>query len=481
MLPRRALKPTQRVFPDPHLGRYGAQLGLVCPLDFRYGRPEVKRLFEEEARLSYVLRVEAALARAHADLGHIPKAAADEIERKASPKFVKLDRVKAIEAEIRHDLMAIVKALEEVCDAGAGGHVHLGATSYDAIDTGVALQLRDALDEIESSLRRLLAALVTLAKKHRSTVMLGRTHGQAAVPTTFGYKMIVFAAEVGRHLDRLAEGRPRICAGKMSGAVGTGAGFGADHEKVQDRVMKALGLEAEDAATQIVQRDRYVELIAWCANVATSMEKFATEIRNLQRTEINEAAEAFDVKKQVGSSTMAQKQNPVLSEQVSGLARLVRAGVHPAMDNAIQWHERDLANSSAERFLIPHTLILTDWVVAKMADVFEGLRVNPERMIANLEATGGSIMAESLLLTLARKGVSRQEAHEHVRRLSMAARNGGGSLAAAAAKDKLLAKHLTAKEIRASLDPAAYVGTAPSRVERLAKALTAKASTTKRR
>lgn len=455
-------------------------MGLVCPLDFRYGRPEVKRLFSEEARLDYLLRVEAALARAHAKLGHIPKAAAAEIGRRASSEFVKVKRVKQIEAEIRHDLMAVVKALEEACKGSAGGFVHLGATSYDAIDTGIALQLRDALDEIENALRRLLIALVKVARRHKDTVMLGRTHGQAAVPTTFGYKMIVFASEVGRHLERLAEQRPRICAGKMSGAVGSGAGFGADHERLERLVMDELGLELEAAATQIVQRDRYVELIALCANVATSMEKFATEIRNLQRTEIAEAAEAFDVKRQVGSSTMAQKQNPVLSEQVSGLARLVRSAIHPAMDNAIQWHERDLANSSAERFLIPHTLILTDWCVSKMADVFEGLRVDPARMRRNLEASRGLPMAEALLLALARKGVSRQEAHEHVRRISMRVREGEGTLDEAAAVDEHLRGNLSRREIARALDPKTYVGSAPRRVERIARELTAKASKAKR-
>lgn len=455
-------------------------LGLVCPLDFRYGRREVKDLFSEEHRLSYLLRVEAALARAHADLGHFPKEAAEEIARKAHPRFVKVERVKAIEAEIWHDLMAVVRALEEVCEGGAGGYVHLGATSYDIIDTAVALQIRDALEALEASLVRLRSALVKLARRHRSTIMLGRTHGQAAVPTTFGYKMIVFASEVDRHLVRLAEARPRICAGKMSGAVGTAAGFGPDAERLQTLVMRRLRLEAEEAATQIVQRDRYVELFAFLANVATSMEKFATEVRNLQRTEIAEAAEAFDVRRQVGSSTMAQKQNPVLSEQVSGLARLVRANVGPAMENALQWHERDLANSSAERFLVPHALILADWITVKMAEVFEGLRVDAARMRTNLEATRGLIMAESLLLALARKGVSRQEAHEHVRRLTMRLRSGRGTLGNMAQKDAKLRRRLTIPEIRKALDPAQYLGTAPARVARLARRFTQAPAPSKR-
>lgn len=446
-------------------------LGLVCPLEFRYGRPEVRRLFAEEARLEYLLRVEAALARAHAEVGNVPAAAADEIERKASLKFVTVERVRAIEKETRHDLMAVVRALAEQCQAEAGGYVHLGATSYDIIDTGIALQLRDALGETHKSLLRLLRALVALARKHKATLMLGRTHGQAALPTTFGYKMIVFAAEVGRHLERLEEATPRVCVGKMSGAVGTAAGFGPRADRIQDHVMKRLGLRAEEAATQIVGRDRFVELFALLANIATSMEKFATEIRNLQRTEIAEAAEPFDVRKQVGSSTMAQKQNPVISEQVSGLARLVRANVAPAMENAIQWHERDLANSSAERFLLPHALILTDWTVHQMAGVFGGLRVDAKRMRANLAATQGQVMSEPLLLALARKGMGRQEAHERVRRLAFSAQKRNQTLEAAALADATIKRRLKPAEVRAALDPARYLGTAVERVEALAREL----------
>lgn len=451
-------------------------MALVCPLEFRYGRPQLHALFTEEARLGYVLEVEAALARGHAKQGRIPAKAAKEITKKATPQYVRLGRVKEIESEIRHDLMAVVRALEEVCADGAGGHVHLGATSYDAIDTAIALQFRDALELIEGSLQSLVSALLKQAKKHRDTVCLGRTHGQAAVPTTFGYKIAVFAAETGRHLERLREMRPRILVGKMSGAVGTAAGFGDDALELEEIVMNDLGLGAEEAATQIVQRDRWVELFAWCANVATSVEKFATEIRNLQRTELQEAAEAFDVKKQVGSSTMAQKKNPVLSEQVSGLARLVRANLVPEMENAIQWHERDLANSSAERFLVPHTLVLTDWIVHQMAQVFDNLWVDAKRMRKNLDDQRGLVMAESLLLALSRKGVSRQDAHEHVRRISMKIRDGSGTLLEAAARDATLSKKLKATELRSAMDPSKYVGTAPARVDAILKRLRPQAS-----
>lgn len=445
-------------------------MGLVCPLEFRYGRPAIRRLFTEDARLDYILQVEAALARAQARVGTIPRAHAAVITQKASPRFVKLARVKAIEAEIRHDLMAIVKALAERCGP-AGGSVHRGATSYDMVDTGAALQMRDALAEIDGQLRRLLAALLRLAKKHRRTVMLGRTHGQAAVPITFGLKLIVFASEVARHLERLQEVRRRVLVGKMSGAVGTGAGFGAHADRIQALVMKDLDLGVEEAATQIVQRDRYIDLMAFCANVATSMEKFGTEIRNLQRTELWEAAEAFDVKKQVGSSAMPQKQNPTLSEQVCGLARLVRANLGPTMENAVQWHERDLANSAGERFLLPHTLILTDWVVHQMGNVFRGLRVFPERMQENLERTGGLVLAEPLLLGLTAKGMGRQEAHEHVRNLALKSYETRRPFFQVAAQDPQVRKRLSAKELQRIMDPARHTGRSTAIVEALAARL----------
>jgi adenylosuccinate lyase len=451
-------------------------LSLVCPLDFRYGRKEMKEIFSEDARLRYVLRVEAALARAQAKVGNIPAAHAAEITRKATPEFVKMKRVKAIEKEIRHDLMAIVKALAEQCKTG-GGSVHRGATSYDMIDTGIALQIGDGLDLIEDRLRFLLAALLKLAKEHKNTVMLGRTHGQAAIPMTFGFKMIVFAAEVARHLERAEEVRERAVVGKMSGAVGTGAGFGKSAAQIQSLVMADLRIGMEPAATQIVQRDRYVDLIGFCANVATSMEKFATEVRNLQRTELWEAAEYYDVKKQVGSSTMAQKQNPTISEQVSGLARLVRANIIPTMENAIQWHERDLANSSSERFLLPHTMILTDWIIHQMASVFERLRVFPERMLENLDRTGGLVMAEPLLLALTEKGMSRQDAHEHVRKIAVYAHETKRSLAEVGVEDPLIQKYLRPAEFRKVVDPSGYVGQAPRIVAELVKQLTPKTRT----
>ena len=282
--------------------------------------------------------------------------------------------------------------------------------------------MRDALNIIEDEMKKLLKTLLSLAKKYRNTVMIGRTHGQFALPITFGLKMAVFASEVGRHIMRLREVREEISVGKMSGAVGTGAAFGEKFFEIQDFVMKELGLKAEIPATQIVGRDRYISLFSLLSNIAASMEKFATEIRNLQRSEIGEVEEFFESSKQVGSSTMPHKRNPIVCEQISGLSRVIRSNLIPAWENAIQWHERDLANSSSERFIIPHALVLTDWVVYQMNRVFSNIVVNEDRMKENIEKSMGLPMAEAVMIKLVEKGMSRQDAHELLRQCSMEAR-----------------------------------------------------------
>ncbi|HET6398803.1 MAG TPA: adenylosuccinate lyase, partial [Candidatus Thermoplasmatota archaeon] len=415
---------------------------LVCPLDFRYGRPEMKGLWTEEARLRYLLRVEAALAWAHSRLGTVPADAAKRLQQVAESGEVTPQRVKEIEAEIRHDLMAVVKAMTEAAGAEAGRHVHLGATSYDVIDTANALQFRDAIGLLRGGLRELRDALLHLAQEHRRTAMLGRTHGQAAVPITFGLKVAVWASETGRHLERLAEVERRVAVGMMSGATGTMAAFRGKGMEVQDLVCERLGLRPETASTQIIQRDRYIELFSLLANIATSLEKFTTEVRTLQRTEIGEVAEGFDAKRQVGSSTMPHKQNPVVSEQVSGLCRLVRSMVLPVWENAVQWNERDLANSAPERFLHPHAFILLDHCITQTAKVMRGLRVFPERMQENLERAQGLMMAESVMIALTEKGMGRQEAHELAREVAMKAIAGGGHYRDALLADKRVVKLL---------------------------------------
>ena len=443
----------------------------VCPLDYRYGRKEVKAIFGEEQRLQFLLDVEAALARAHATVGNIPQDAADEITKKAHTTYVHVERVREIEQETKHDIMAVTRALAEVCEGDAGKYVHLGATSYDIVDTANALQFVEATEYISKGLKDLRTALLNLAKKYRKTVMLGRTHGQHTIPITFGLKMAGYAMEVDRHLERMHEVKSRVFIGKLSGAVGTGAALGIHALKLQEEMMKELKLGYEDVSTQIVCRDRYNELLCLLANIATSMEKFATEVRNLQRDEIGEVAEAFDVKKQVGSSTMPHKRNPITSEQICGLARVVRGFLTPAFENAIQWHERDLCNSSSERFIIPHALILSDWIILKMTEVFTHLKVFPERMEKNMELSLGLPMAESLMTALVGKEMGRGEAHELMRIISLEAisqRKTLNEMFLEKTKNKPI---LSKKEVDDALDPRKYLGATDQIIDRVIKKL----------
>ncbi|UCF12029.1 MAG: adenylosuccinate lyase [Thermoplasmatales archaeon] len=444
----------------------------VCPIDFRYGRKEIKEVFGEKSKLQYLLDVEGALARAHAEVGNIPKKAADEISKKASIKFVKVERVKEIEDETRHDIMAITKALSEVCSGDAGKYVHLGATSYDIVDTANALQFSEATEFIKKELKELRKSLVSLAKKHKKTIMHGRTHGQFSIPITFGLKMAVYAMEVDRHLERMHECKSRVLVGKMSGAVGTGAAMGKYFLKIQELVMQDLKLGIEEGATQIVGRDRYIELLSTLSNIASSIEKFATEIRNLQRSEIDEVAEAFESKKQVGSSTMPHKRNPIVSEQICGLARVVRSLIIPAYENAIQWHERDLCNSSSERFILPHSLILTDLIVYQMNNVFKNLQVNTKRMLENLEKSKGIPMAEAVMTKLVEKGMGRGDAHELVRKCSIKASGKDKELLIVLLEEKNISKLLSKNELKEVLNPRNYLGASNKIVESIVKKLT---------
>jgi len=431
---------------------------MICPLDFRYGREEIKRIFSEESRLRYWMKVELALLKAHAKVGNVPEEAVKEIEEKINE--VRLERVKEIEKEIKHDVMAMVKAIAE--KSKYGKYVHLGATSYDIVDTANALQIRDALNIIEEQMKELIKNLANLAKEHKKTIMIGRTHGQHALPITFGLKMAVFLAEMRRHYKRLKRVKEEISVGKMAGAVGTGAAFGEKFFEIQEIVMKELKLKAEIPATQIVGRDRYIELLSYLANLATSLEKFATEIRNLQRSEIAEVEEFFG-EKQVGSSTMPHKRNPIICEQICGLARVIRSNLVPAWENAIQWHERDLCNSSAERFIIPHSLILTDWILYQANKVFSSLRVNAEKMKKNIELSKGLIFTEAIMIKLVEKGMGRQEAHELMRQCAMEALKRNLHLKDVLKERKEIVEKI--EDINALFNPENYIGKAEELVE----------------
>jgi len=438
----------------------------ILPIDAgRYGTPEMRRIFEEETRLQKMLDVEAALAWAQAEVGDIPKEDAAKIAQAASTKYVAPERVKKVEEEIRHDVMAMTRVLAEAAGP-SGAYVHLGATSSDILDTATAVQLDEALTVLEGRLNTLEARLMKMTEKYAGTIMLGRTHGQHALPITLGLKFAVWLREVSRHIERLRQCRERVLVGKMTGAVGTQAGFGPNALEIQRLVMRRLGLKPVDVSTQIVQRDRYAEMICLFANIASSLEKFATEVRELQRPEIGELAEEFEAGKQVGSSTMPHKRNPIMSERVCGIAKLIRGLVIPALENVSTWHERDLTQSSAERFVIPEAFILLDYIVSVMDRILGGLYVDEARMRQNFNITQGRLMSESVMLALARSGMARHEAHELVRELSLASEDQGTPFREVLLKDSKVHALLTPKGIDQALNPESYLGTTKEQINR---------------
>jgi adenylosuccinate lyase len=445
------------------MGRTGVGV-TVCPLDYRYGTEEMRAIFSEEGKLLRMLMVEAALAEAQARVGMVPPEAAATISESVMSGSVTVQRVAEIEAETRHDVMSVVKALAE--QAGeAGAYIHLGATSNDIIDTANALQLKEAWPLVDAACRELRNELARLAKENKATIQVGRTHGQWAVPTTFGLKMAVYAVEMDRHLERLREAAPRVLVGKFLGAVGTGAAMGQHALEVQRLVMERLGLGVPVVTLQTTQRDRHAELACLMANIATSVEKFATEVRNLQRSELGEVQEAFDASKQVGSSTMAHKRNPISAENVCVLASVVRGMVEPAFENAPLGHEWDLTNSSAERFTMSHQMVLTEYILLRSVHLFRKLEVNADAMRANLERAGPDIMAEAVMMALVDKGLGRQAAHEVVRSASVRSKDGAVPFADALLAEPEVEGRMTREEVEAALRPEAYTGHSERLVE----------------
>ncbi len=437
----------------------------VSPLDYRYGRDVAKEIWSREGRHARSLEVERALIWAHSKMGRVSPEDYDAIAEISDPGIVTADRVDELEAETKHDIMALTKAMAEAA-GDAGWCVHLGATSNDIVDSAVALQIKDSIVLQDQSLLKLIDTLCVIAEREKSTVMLGRTHGQAAVPITFGLKVAVWIDEMRRHLVRLREIRSRCVTGKFLGAVGTGAAQGERALELQDLVLGELGLEVPIAPTQVVGRDRYIEWVGWMANVATSIEKILQEIRNLQRTEIGEVAEAFDSKKQVGSSTMAHKKNPITAENACGLARIVRSMIIPSYENALLWHERDLANSSSERFTLSHSMILLDDVIAKCDRVLSGLIVNRAKMKENIESQNGLIMAEKVMLELVDRGMPRDMAHEVLRSASMIAVESGSNLEAVCRDSESIMNLFDEDEISGLFEPESHLGSSVQIVNR---------------
>lgn len=429
----------------------------VSPLDYRYGRPEAKEIWSREGRHSRQLEVERALVWAHCQLGRVSAEHYDMIADISDPGIVTADRVDEIESETKHDIMALTKAMAEKAGEAAWC-IHLGATSNDIVDSAVALQIRDSIKLQRQSLKVLLATLCDLAERERDTVMLGRTHGQAAVPITFGLKIAVFVDEFRRHLVRLDELESRAITGKFLGAVGTGAAQGDNAKELQQLILQHLGLTVPVATTQVVGRDRYIEWVGWMANVAASVEKLLQEVRNLQRSEIAEVGEWFDVEKQVGSSTMAHKRNPITAENASGLARIVRSMIIPSYENALLWHERDLANSSSERFTLSHAMILLDDILAKSDRVMSKCVVDAKRMLANIESQNGLVMAEKIMLALVDEGIHRDQAHEILRAASMIAVAENRHLREICGEDESVRGAFSEDELDQLFDPSSHLG-----------------------
>ena len=431
----------------------------ILPIDTgRYGSPEIRRIFDEENKLQKWLDVEAAVAAAQASVGDIPKAAAEEIAKNANTKNVTLARTKEIEREIHHDLMSMVTALSEACSGEGKNYVHYGLTSMDVEDTALALQFKEAFALIDAKLGLLEDVIASMVRKYRSQLAVARTHGRHAGVVTFGLKLAVWLSEVRRHEQRLRQIRERALVGKILGIVGTGAGLGKNALRIQERALSHLGLKPAGLVTQVVQRDIHAEVVNYLALLGSSLDKFATEVRNLQRSEIAEALEPFEREKQVGSSALPSKRNPELSERVSSLAKLLRGLTIPAMENVPLWHERDLSNSANERFIFPMSFILSEEMLQLMLHILKGLEVSPKNMQRNLELSQGSLLAERIVNLLVARNVPRQEAHERIRKLSIRSLDSGTPFEKSLLDDKFVSNRLKPREIREALDYRTYLG-----------------------
>ncbi|HWC14556.1 MAG TPA: adenylosuccinate lyase [Actinomycetota bacterium] len=416
----------------------------------RYSRPEMASIFSERAKFSRWLEVEILAVEARARLGEVAVEDLTEIKEKAA---FDVDRIAEIEEVRHHDVVAFVENVRE--NAGeAGRHIHFGMTSSDVLDTATAVALRDAGDLLVEGIGRLTQTVREKALEHRDTLMAGRTHGVHAEPTTFGLKLANWAFELARDRDRLRRARDGVAVGKLSGAVGSYSQLPPD---VEAYVCDRLGLQIEEAATQVVSRDRHADLLAAIATTGASLERFAQEVRHLQRTEVREVEEPF-AEGQKGSSAMPHKRNPIVCERICGLARLLRAYAQTGFENVALWHERDISHSSVERVTLADACILLDYMIEKMRWVVEGLRVFPERMLANLDSSFGLLNSQSVLTGLLAKGsLQREDAYALVQRNAMQAWEEGRPFLELLKSDPEVTAHLDPSEIEGCFDPTHYL------------------------
>lgn len=426
----------------------------------RYALPEMAAVWSDASRFERWLAIEVLAVEAWAAIGVIPAADAAAIRARAAADPA---AIAAAEQRTRHDVAAFVDVVAASVGE-AGRWVHHGLTSSDVLDTALALQLRDAADLLLGRLDRLIGVVRTLALAHRDTLMVGRTHGVHAEPTTFGHKLALVAFRLDRDRTRLRRARAAVAVGAISGAVGT---YAAVDPRVEEHVCAALGLGRVEASDQVIARDRHAEFVAALAICASSLDAVATEIRHLARTEVREVEEPFAAG-QKGSSAMPHKRNPVRCERITGLARIVRAAVPVALEDAVLWHERDLSHSSAERVILPDACCALDFMLAELAEILEGLRVFPERMRANLDLGGGLVASQRVLLALVERGWARDRAYGVVQRAASAAWDGGASFRDAVAADAEVAGTLTAEDLAACFDPRAGLGNLGVVFDRLA-------------
>ncbi|HEY6084623.1 MAG TPA: adenylosuccinate lyase [Nitrospira sp.] len=415
----------------------------------RYTRPSMKAIWDLKHKYEIWLEVELQACAAFEKVGQAPRGTAAKIRKKAR---IDVERITEIEKITKHDVIAF---LESLMDTVGPEHrfLHMGLTSSDVVDTALALQMTEAMDLILQGVEEFRVVLKRQALRYKNQVMVGRSHGIHGEPISFGFKLAIWYEEVGRHLERLRQVRRDIAVGKLSGAMGTFAHQGPD---IEEYVCSKLGLTVDPVSNQIVQRDRHAAYVTALALLGATIEKIAVEIRHLQRTEVLEAEEYFS-EGQKGSSAMPHKRNPIVSENLCGLARLVRANAVAAMENVALWHERDISHSSVERVIMPDSTILIDYMLAKVTDLIKHLVVYPANMKRNLDLTGGLVYSQRLLLRLIEKGAQRKESYEAVQRNAMASWNGSGGLRDLVQKDPFISKHLTKSDIASCFNPKYYL------------------------
>jgi len=441
----------------------------ILPIDSgRYGTKEMVSIFKEQKKIDYQLEIEGATAVSQSEISIIPKTVGRNILVTARSGKISARRIKQLEAKSDHDTAALVEALSEKCNAAAKPWVHYGLTSNDLVDTSNSMQMRDALAIIRPKVAKLALLLSKRAVKYKSIPAVGRTHGQHASIISFGLKFANWASEMSTHLERIAQLKKRVLICKTLGVVGTGSLMGAKAVQVQAKVAKRLGLYPAEVTTQIVPRERYAEYVFQLALLGATLEKIAVEIRNLQRTEIGEVSEHFK-KGQMGSSAVPMKRNPIKSERISSLSKLLRSHIGTSFENIPLWHERDLSNSANERFIIPMSSILLDDMLESMIHIIENLKVNEKSIRENLEVTKGQIFAEFVLEALIKKRIPRFSAYRDVQRVAFAANDKDIHFIDAVRRDKKISSKLTEKEIKSIFSPENRLGASVSIINNVNK------------